>query len=503
MYDGTSVAWSTTMDFNKLLIAIVNNESSGNEFGIRECHAFQSSASHRIAHDNIGTYKESGGTLSNYTLSSNTATDRRPDISQAILYDEDLKSTLSALTGSSASYSQFYLTSTNTPNFNTSQTDFPLLSGSNPYYNEWNGSAWQQTLMPSSFWNSESFMSMWVVALPTTSDTDSQEFRFVFAQGQQVSTVIEDEEKLSPKDVNLLPFTELTPESVFIAQIIIKYDGSDWTIEKVVALTGSRVSQSSTSNSTIDVNAIHDNSGAEIYGITEKTTPVDNDILIMEDSADNYTKKKIKISNLPSGSGGTDENAIHDNVASEISAITEKTTLSASDMFIIEDSGASNAKKMVKYSNISSGAIAKSIALITLSASQTSNLSTGSHVEFDTIEQEGTTSDISLATGSGQSDGIITLSGNKKYELECSLTMNFSGSLYGVVRFYDRTNSTYIGTDVNWYSINRNSSRNANLPVYAIIDASSADVSFDVRISATNTITEFTGGKCVIRIKEV
>lgn len=50
--------------------------------------------------------------------------------------------------------------------------------------------------------------------------------------------------------------------------------------------------------------AIHDNVSGEISAITEKTTPVDDDILLIEDSEDSYAKKKVKFSNLPSGGGG-------------------------------------------------------------------------------------------------------------------------------------------------------------------------------------------------------
>jgi len=50
--------------------------------------------------------------------------------------------------------------------------------------------------------------------------------------------------------------------------------------------------------------------------------------------------------------GGDDGYAIHDNVAAEISAITEKISLAGDDLILIEDSEASNAKKKVKVSNL-------------------------------------------------------------------------------------------------------------------------------------------------------
>jgi len=49
---------------------------------------------------------------------------------------------------------------------------------------------------------------------------------------------------------------------------------------------------------------------------------------------------------------GTDSAAIHDDTASEITAITEKTYTASDDEMLIEDSEASNAKKSVKISNL-------------------------------------------------------------------------------------------------------------------------------------------------------
>lgn len=53
-----------------------------------------------------------------------------------------------------------------------------------------------------------------------------------------------------------------------------------------------------------DPNAIHDNIANEISAITEKIIPVATDILLIEDSAAAFVKKKIQIGNLPTGAGG-------------------------------------------------------------------------------------------------------------------------------------------------------------------------------------------------------
>lgn len=58
---------------------------------------------------------------------------------------------------------------------------------------------------------------------------------------------------------------------------------------------------------------------------------------------------------LNAGGTAVDSDAIHDNVSGEISVLTEKVTLHNDDLFLIEDSEASNAKKKVKKSNVGGG----------------------------------------------------------------------------------------------------------------------------------------------------
>lgn len=49
---------------------------------------------------------------------------------------------------------------------------------------------------------------------------------------------------------------------------------------------------------------LRDNVPGEISAITEKTTPVGDDVLLIEDSEDTYAKKKLKVSSLPGGGRG-------------------------------------------------------------------------------------------------------------------------------------------------------------------------------------------------------
>ncbi len=56
-----------------------------------------------------------------------------------------------------------------------------------------------------------------------------------------------------------------------------------------------------------DATAIHNNVAGEISALTEKVTPISADLLIIEDSADSNNKKKVQIGNLPSGGSLTVE----------------------------------------------------------------------------------------------------------------------------------------------------------------------------------------------------
>ena len=107
--------------------------------------------------------------------------------------------------------------------------------------------------------------------------------------------------------------------------------------------------------STTDPNAIHVNVDSEILGIALKGSPVTGDLVVIEDSADGYNKKRATVGTLPV----TDSTAIHDNVAAEINAVAEKTTPVGADLVIIEDSETTPTayeKKKVQLTNLLAGA---------------------------------------------------------------------------------------------------------------------------------------------------
>lgn len=88
-------------------------------------------------------------------------------------------------------------------------------------------------------------------------------------------------------------------------------------------------------------------------GVVEKSTSGENVAGTATDVYPDVAGVKEMIDTHASGGGaGSDTTAIHDNESGEISAITAKTTPVDADVTIIEDSAASNAKKSLSWANI-------------------------------------------------------------------------------------------------------------------------------------------------------
>lgn len=59
-----------------------------------------------------------------------------------------------------------------------------------------------------------------------------------------------------------------------------------------------------------DPDAFHSHQSGEIQALTEKTTPVDADVVVIEDSEDSWAKKKVALSEIGTGGGGGGGNHI-------------------------------------------------------------------------------------------------------------------------------------------------------------------------------------------------
>jgi len=246
-YDGISFNWTDIFPgFDVVSIAcIVYHDTTIGFRGTRECHGLMPWQSHKSEHLSNGTIFISGGTSSGVTIGSQIAAQRRPDISSTTLLDEDLQTVIPPLT--SKTYTQHYLSGTSTtpvPNTILNNTDIVPLLSNRPYYNRLNAGTWQQTLM-----STNGYMSVYVIAIPATSDTESQAVRYIFVQGQSQNvggnsaantTALNAQLSLDPSLLNITNLNSIAPEIRIIWQYVIKYDGTLWTVEGQQQITGTK-----------------------------------------------------------------------------------------------------------------------------------------------------------------------------------------------------------------------------------------------------------------------
>lgn len=295
-YNGSAFVWSSTpWTFENLMIALVTFEADGTYTGtLRECHGLMPWEAHREFHKTIGTYRDSGGVISGVTLNSTTAAQRRPDVSECHIFDEDLKTVLPIL--NSKSYTQCYLTAQGTVNFLAAQSDIVPLSTNQPYYNQYT-TEWVQTLVPNNH-----YMAVWLFALPMAADATSQARRFIWLQGQRTSSNLADIQALTPSNITYGNLALIFPEIIVIGKVILRYTAANWTLTEVTNLTGTRYNQVSqaTGNylATVSTDSTLTGQGTagsplavNYTGIANKASIADNDRFLALDSADSNIPK--------------------------------------------------------------------------------------------------------------------------------------------------------------------------------------------------------------------
>lgn len=238
-YDGTNFIWSTTpWELSTLQVAAVRWSTTG-KFALTEAHGFMPWPVHQELHRTIGTYLVSGGDTGGFVLGSTTVANRRPTISSTEIADEDNPSTLATL--NNGLYTQRYLAGSGASiTYNVDATDIIPLSGSTPFYNQFTGGAWQQTLFPTN-----AYGAVFIMAVPVTADAGSQKFRYMFIQPQTVSTTLSDIQNLTPASLNMGESAGVVSEYVFIGKIIVRFTAGNWVLTSVEKLTGNRFIQTS------------------------------------------------------------------------------------------------------------------------------------------------------------------------------------------------------------------------------------------------------------------
>jgi hypothetical protein len=208
-------------------------------FGIRECHGLMQWQTHRHLHQTVGTYLVSGGDLSGYVLNSTVEADRRVNISTAIVADEDLRTTNNQLLKPTSEPVYIWFSLVNPMGmavFDFIQWDIIRKDGNGILqYNINNNGIWENA----NFTNN-AYGKIFVVAVPTCADIGSQYYRFIFIQPQQISASLNTIQAVSFANISFGAFSNIVPEFVPIAEIIVRQQNAGWVLISVNKITGTR-----------------------------------------------------------------------------------------------------------------------------------------------------------------------------------------------------------------------------------------------------------------------
>jgi hypothetical protein len=238
-YDGTDFVWSETVwEFDQLMIAIAVYEPNLGQiiFYQRECHGVMPADCHRSDHFNTGTWKLSGGDVTEVTLDSTTA--RRPAVAASLIYDEDCPTIIPLLRSTSLKM-RMSLTGAAISTFEQTTADIIYAVGNQIYYNSYDSvtDTWGQTAL-----DNNRYVAVFLAAVPVTADSTSQNHRYLFVQGQAQGTLAQIR-AYSPSDLNLGTFADFAPEFVFIHKFILRFISNNWSVTEHYDITGSRALQ--------------------------------------------------------------------------------------------------------------------------------------------------------------------------------------------------------------------------------------------------------------------
>jgi hypothetical protein len=196
-----------------------------------------------------------------------------------------------------------------------------------------------------------------------------------------------------------------------------------------------------------DDDAIHDNVSAEISAITAKATPVGADILLIEDSAASNAKKRLTLTNLFGNIDANDSDAIHDNVANEIKAITDKPVPVSGDHYLIEDSADSDNKKSVEHSALETQFKQKVHVKVTTTPYTAAAVKV-ILVYDDTVGEIATVDLPAAASSSGENYNIVKMGSSYTVNLDGNSTETVNGlEVYPLNSQYDSVEVYCDGTE--------------------------------------------------------
>lgn len=244
MADGGTPVWSSVVWdlYTQSPMAIANyNNPTGISFGLRECHGLMDAETHEELHDKVGTYRKSGGSLTagTYVVQGSTSdTQVTPGTDEAVIKDEDLLTTVPAwLEGS---YTRIHLISSVATFTKASALPYPVSANTIQY----NPGGTSLAVAPAN----NSYINIYTIYLPVTSDAESQEFRVLWMTGQNSYTSLATAQAEDLRAFNWGDIESLIAEFIPYVQTTYRYNTGYATTGRVrieanpVYISGSKAS---------------------------------------------------------------------------------------------------------------------------------------------------------------------------------------------------------------------------------------------------------------------
>lgn len=122
-----------------------------------------------------------------------------------------------------------------------------------------------------------------------------------------------------------------------------------------------------------------------------------------------------------------------------------------------------------------------------MSANQTTNITTGNHIQFDTTSGSGT---ITVSTGAGQASGLISLLANVTYVIKLQGLVSFLSPSSGVmgIRIYNETAGTSLSVPAYFVPVAESLSDN-QVAMCSVIYTPTANVQISARIDTSTNVS--------------
>jgi hypothetical protein len=267
-HDGTHFVWSTTpwdIMTTAQIALVFYNATLSDGVVYNEMHTVSKDPGiHRNLHATVGTQLSEGGVLGDYTPLTDTDAATRFSITAATIYDEDLKTTTSAL-ADAGPYTIWRREDGATGAWTwTTGNGMPYLYGTYPKYNKYAAGAWSMADITNNY-----YVNYYVICCPTP--TAAQQFILIPGQSEYSTLAAAQAASFANLSLGNFPW----PEFVVVAKITYLGKTSHSTtgkgqIAEVTRLIGSRqsVSIAGASGSHNALGGLQGGTASEYYHLT-------------------------------------------------------------------------------------------------------------------------------------------------------------------------------------------------------------------------------------------